>query len=188
MKSTSRSLYWHFKNLYTPSEIKSLNKNLLNNVSSLKDIAAEPVIKTADVKIIKAKAVPKLNRIFEAVHSANRQNFGFNLYSSITDRQTVVNYNVYSAKSKGEYAYHTDADYYNPVRDIKLTAILNLSTGPYEGGKFYLNPSGQEIPVPEINDYGALIIFPAWFLHKVTPVTKGKRISLSWWGEGPKFI
>jgi len=187
MKPAPRSLYWHFKDLYTPNEIKSLNKNLLDNVSSLKDIAAEEVIKTADVQIIRAKSVPALNRIFEAVHSANRQNFGFNLYSAGTDKQTTVNYNVYSSKSKGEYAYHTDDDYGNPVGATKLTAIFNLSMQSYEGGKFYLNPFGQEIMVSEINDPGSLIIFPSWFFHTVTPVTKGKRISLAWWAEGPKF-
>ena len=59
---------------------------------------------------------------------------------------------------------------------------------PYEGGKFYLNPFGAELEVAEMSQPGNMIIFPSWFHHKVTPVTKCKRITLSMWAQGPKFV
>jgi len=47
-----------------------------------------------------------------------------------------------------------------------------------------LKPAQSFVMTPEV---GKLLIFPSWFLHKVTPVTKGERISLSTWIKGPKF-
>ena len=34
-------------------------------------------------------------------------------------------------------------------------------------------------------DKGEIVIFPSWMLHKVTPVTKGKRKVIVGWGIGP---
>jgi len=188
MNYSPRSLYWYFKNLYSSEEIKILNEKIQKNVLPLKDNAADNVIKTAKVLIIDPKKIKELERMFESVYSANRQNFGFNLFSSINDKCVPLNYNVYDAKAKGEYKYHTDEAFRDPASDIKLTAILNLSMKSYTGGKFYLNPFGSEIPVPEFSGLGSMVIFPSWFFHKVTPVTKGTRITLTVWAKGPKFI
>tara|TARA_R100000306_G_scaffold57992_1_gene56319 strand:- start:167 stop:736 length:570 start_codon:yes stop_codon:yes gene_type:complete len=188
MKPASRYLYWCFKNLYTPKEIKILNKKIQRNLTnSVKDTPATYVVKTAKVKLVNPQKIPELNRTFESMHDANRQNFGFNLYSSINDKQTVLNYNIYDAKSKGEYAYHADFQYDHAVSDIKLTGLLNLSMESYEGGDLYINPFGREVLISELSQSGTLIVFPSWFLHKVAPITKGKRRSLALWAKGPKF-
>ena len=34
---------------------------------------------------------------------------------------------------------------------------------------------------------GTLIMFPSYMLHEVKPVTKGERITLTYWMVGPKF-
>jgi PKHD-type hydroxylase len=46
---------------------------------------------------------------------------------------------------------------------------------------------GKEFIVPEIKKSGNMIIFPSFFLHKVTPVIKGDRKTLTAWIAGPKF-
>ena len=187
INNPQRYLYWRFKDLYTPKEIKVLNKKIQQNLLELKDHAATNVVKTAQVSIFDPSKIKELDRIFECIYKANRNNFGFYLYDSINDKQLPLNYNVYDSKSKGEYKYHTDADYEHPLSDIKLTSILNLSLNSYTGGKFYINPFGEEMILPEIYTPGNMIIFPSWFFHKVTPVTKGKRISITIWSKGPKF-
>tara|TARA_R100001244_G_C5118782_1_gene122979 strand:- start:84 stop:650 length:567 start_codon:yes stop_codon:yes gene_type:complete len=188
MNNPERPLYWYFKNLYSSKEIKILNKKIKKNLLSLEDNPAIGVVKTAKVLMVNPQKIKELNRMFESLYDANRQNFGFNLFSSITDKYIPLNYNIYDAKVKGEYKYHADAAYQNPVLDIKLTGILNLSLESYTGGKFYLNPFGKEIVVPEFSESGDMVIFPAWFFHQVTPVTTGKRITLTIWAKGPKFI
>jgi|TARA_R100001244_G_scaffold121612_1_gene91243 predicted 2-oxoglutarate/Fe(II)-dependent dioxygenase YbiX len=187
INNPKRHLYWQFKDLYTPNEIKVLNKKIQNNLLDLKDNAATNVVKTAQVSIFDPFKIKELDRAFESIYKANRHNFGFYLFDSINDKQLPLNYNIYDSKSKGEYKYHTDAEYEHPSSDIKLTSILNLSSGPYTGGKFYINPFGEERIVPEISTPGNMVIFPSWFFHKVTPVTKGKRISITIWSKGPKF-
>jgi len=193
MKYTPRSLYWYFKNLYSSEEIKLLNEKIQKSVlpeqmKLLKGSGADDVVKTAKVLAIDPGKIKELERMFECVYSANRQNFGFNLFSSINDKGIPLNYNIYDAKVKGEYEYHTDETYRHPASDIKLTALLNLSMKPYRGGKFYLNPFGGEMLVPEFSEPGSMVVFPPWFFHKVTPVTKGKRITITVWARGPKFI
>ena len=41
--------------------------------------------------------------------------------------------------------------------------------------------------VPELKK-GAMILFPSFLLHKVSPVTKGTRNSLVGWVRGPNFV
>jgi len=188
MNYTPRSLCWHFKNLYSLKEIKILNEKIQKNVLPFKHDPADNVVKTVKVLIIDPRKIKELEKMFESMYSANVQNFGFNLFSSINNKCVPLNYNIYDAKVKGEYKYHTDEAYRHPTFDIKLTAILNLSMKSYTGGKFYLNPFGGEIPIPEFSGPGNMIIFPSWFFHKVTPVTKGQRITLTMWAKGPKFI
>ena len=187
MRYQLRSLYWFFKKLYSPKEIKLLNKKIKKNfVSVEKDFPANNVTKTANVSFVNTKKVEELKKAFDSAYNANKLNFGYNLFDS-NSPDFALNYNVYDSKVKGEYGYHADESYRSPVSDIKLTALLNLSMEPYEGGKFYLRPFGDEFVVPEFSEPGDMVVFPSGFLHKVAPVTKGKRISLAIWLKGPKF-
>ena len=67
--------------------------------------------------------------------------------------------------------------------DQKLTCILNLSEETYEGGDFHLITKDKLCEVSS----GEAIIFTSLIAHKVTPVTKGERITLTYWGEGPSW-
>ena len=178
----TRSLYWQYPPLYTGDEIKELNKKILDHV--LVDHKDEPasVAKTADVKVVQASLIKELELMRDSIIEANKFNFGYHIYPE----KLNMNYNVYSHTNKSEYDYHLDMVFENPASDIKLTAILNLSTESYTGGDFYLR-SSNELKIPELDSPGGLIIFPSFLLHRVTPVTQGTRITLSAWISGPKF-
>lgn len=181
-----RYIYWWFKNLFSIDEIKKLSKKIRNNIVNKNDNASSS-IKTAKVLAINPSPIKELDKFFKSIYDSNKDNFGFNLYDFSTEKQNHMNYNIYNSKHKAEYQYHTDGTYDHQASDIKLTAILNLSLKKYEGGDFYINPFGQEEIVDCIKTPGNLLIFPSYFLHKVTPVTKGERITLSTWIRGPKF-
>tara|TARA_R100000426_G_scaffold3936_1_gene6332 strand:+ start:476 stop:1033 length:558 start_codon:yes stop_codon:yes gene_type:complete len=183
---SNKYIYWWFKNLFTLNEIKKLNKKIKDNIVNKEDNASSAT-KTAKVLVINPSPIKELDKFFKSIYESNKDNFGFDLYDYSLEKQNHVNYNKYSSKDKAEYQYHTDGTYSHHASDIKLTAILNLSLNKYEGGDFYINPFGQEEVVDCIKTPGNLLIFPSWFLHKVTPVTKGERISLSTWIKGPKF-
>ena len=65
----------------------------------------------------------------------------------------------------------------------KLSIVIPLSSGEsYEGGGLLVKIGGKEISVPL--KQGCPIVFPSYILHKVTPVTKGKRFMLVGWMKG----
>ena len=67
--------------------------------------------------------------------------------------------------------------------DYKLTCILNLSEEQYEGGDFYLVINKEKI----IINPGDGICFTSLIAHKVTPITKGERRTLTYWAQGPSW-
>jgi len=178
-----RFLYWKFEKLYSEKEVDILNNEILQNIiSSSRDVPAEDVVKTADVKIIDSSKIELLGRMTDSIVEANKNNFGYNIYLE----KHHMNYNSYSHKNQGRYDYHLDMIYQNPASDIKLTAILNLSTETYDGGTFCIY-TGKESEISEIEIPGNMIIFPSFLLHKVKPVIRGTRKTLSVWVSGPKF-
>ena len=107
----------------------------------------------------------------------NRDVFGFDIYWDF--HLDTFNYNAYEIG--GEYGWHVDAKPEKTQEDSKLTCLLNLSEEPYEGGEFFCLPHEKEIKF----NSGVGIVFTSLIAHKVTPVTKGERITLTYWGTGP---
>jgi PKHD-type hydroxylase len=86
------------------------------------------------------------------------------------------------------YSWHSDYGLSNdPNHTRKLSATL-LVTDPseFEGGDLeFIDYHGKTVVAPRIK--GTMIIFDSRIPHRVTPVTKGKRISLVSWIFGPKL-
>ena len=82
------------------------------------------------------------------------------------------------------FNYNVKTDH---VSDIKLTGIVNISDEPYEGGEF-ITFDGNYEQISKIKNPGSSILLSHSILHKVNPVTKGIRKTLSYWLMGPKFI
>jgi len=141
--------------------------------------------KSATVKYIYWKKIKHLlGDVQDAVIDCNYNNFGFDL-NFLTD-SVAVNYNNYSSDNKEQYDWHMDFDLKRPLQDIKLTLLINVSTNNYEGGQFQLN-DGTEFIVPEFSKPGDMLLFRSHVLHRVLPITKGDRKTLSIFFEGPKF-
>jgi PKHD-type hydroxylase len=88
----------------------------------------------------------------------------------------------------GHYKWHSD---YGTSSDQRYTRKLSASlliTDPseYEGGDLELLDYHNNILQPP-QTKGTMIIFDSRIPHRVTPVTKGKRISLVTWMLGPKL-
>lgn len=66
----------------------------------------------------------------------------------------------------------------------KLSLVLQLSDpGDYEGCALEIR-AGSNIDVAPL-ERGAVIAFPAYVLHRVTPIRSGRRTSLVSWISGP---
>lgn len=176
--------YFYLKELYSKDEIHQFNLLLENIENHGDDLPADNVIKTADVKIVPMYSISgAMNKLNQHISNINAIIFGFHLFE--THNLEMINYNVYDSATQGQYDWHTDAAK-GEINDIKLTAILNLSEEEYEGGHFELFTNGP-VRITEIDTPGNVLIFPSFIPHRVTPVTKGKRITLSRWIVGPNW-
>jgi PKHD-type hydroxylase len=106
----------------------------------------------------------------------------------------------YSGDKKQHYTWHADD---GPIgtngqsrvdgKYRKLTTGVMLNDGSeYEGGQFeiynYTTPNNPKIiGTEEIKFQGTVINFPSFMLHRVRPVTKGTRYSLTTWYRGYPF-
>jgi PKHD-type hydroxylase len=115
---------------------------------------------------------------------ANKNAFGFDI-NYLLD----IQYTKYIAEENGKYDWHYDTFWANPTTyDRKLSIIIQLSdSADYEGGNFEIDPFHPQLPADKIREKGSVIVFPSFLSHRVTPVTKGERISLVSWIQGPKF-
>jgi len=68
----------------------------------------------------------------------------------------------------------------------KLCFIVQLSdSNSYEGGDVILHNTPAQ--TEGYRAQGSIIVFPSYWLHKVTPVTKGTRQSIVGWMHGHSF-
>lgn len=104
----------------------------------------------------------------------------------IIDGWEPFQYTEYDDSYKGHYDWHIDYGIKTPQQPLsrKLSFSLGISDkDDYEGGELLTKINHKE---PSIKlDKGEIVIFPSWMLHKVTPVTKGKRKVIVGWGIGP---
>jgi len=178
--------YWH-ASMFTVEQCKELNDNLIRDHAEceLFHNPAEGATKTANVRLAHWKDAKKyLGKLEEYARLINEQYFGFDMYTM--REMACVNFNQYHEENQGEYDWHYDG-HINEIYDTKLTVILNTSTEPYEGGKFELFLSGGPRHIHQLDNAGTLLIFPGWIPHRVTPVTKGTRSSISIWLTGPNI-
>ena len=181
-----KSVYWYWDDLLFQDQIKQINLICEKHYDPFhEDMAAENVVKTADVKIIKWKFLkPIMHNVLDTWIEKNKFTFGFDLFQ-ISDVD-LWNINTYDSKNNGEYDFHYDNSD-NNISDVKLTGIVNISDEPYEGGDLIFS-FPNEFTVPEIKNPGSSVLLRHGTLHKVSPVTKGIRKTLSYWLSGPRFI
>ena len=81
-------------------------------------------------------------------------------------------------------ARHSDWGGTNSKR--KLSVSIQLSDpDDYEGGDLELR-WGKD-PMKANREQSMITVFPSWTMHRVTPVTRGRRFSLVAWVSGPPF-
>ena len=123
-----------------------------------------------------------MDRIIDLVREANRDTFAFDLQSFSESAQVAR----YDSAREGHFDWHSDIGDGPLARQRKLTMVVQLSTPEeYEGGTLEVMPSAHVHQASTAR--GDATIFPSFLLHRVTPVTKGQRLSLTIWAHGPTF-
>ena len=177
--------YFFWDNLFSTQEIKNINSLLSRSKKEKEELSlkAKGSKKTSTVYRIKMKYLSKhLNKAVSKIIKNNQAHYGYDLFD--IDDEEELNYNIY--KQGEQYQWHIDADN-TKSSDIKLTALINISDDSFLGGDFYLLNSNSPLSVPELKNPGAMIIFNSFTLHKINPITKGTRKTITIFMKGPSF-
>jgi len=105
-------------------------------------------------------------------------------------------------EKNGYYSWHSDGGsdnhakyskentkwetYYDKVRKLSMTVNLSHEKD-YEGGDLLIKVNEQVITCKEAGSRGSIIVFPSFYQHKISPITKGVRNSLVMWTLGKPF-
>ena len=130
------------------------------------------------------------------VHRANKlAGWNFDIVDSEPCQFTIYNEGQY-------YGWHTDSSgwYYEKEKQNglirKLSVTVSLSDPEdYEGGllefdtRIHDEPDSKHyiVPCKQILPKGSICVFPSFTYHRVSPVTKGRRLSLVQWNLGPEW-
>ena len=120
-------------------------------------------------------------KIMDILRQCNNEFYKFEITSISEDLQ----YTEYDSAYEGHYDYHLDI---GPGCESsrKLSMTIQLSDeSEYEGGSLEFK-AGCETKFAS-KKKGTVVVFPSYLLHRVNPVTSGKRCSLVIWVEGPPF-
>ena len=173
--------------VFSAAELAAIEKHgdaLAHEKAELSGSAATDTIRVTRVAWFKRDAQTEsiYRRMEEAVLALNSRFFHYDL-SGLVDFQ----YAVYDGSESGHFDWHKDygrsygAEQQEPR---KLTVSLQLSED-YDGCELQARSGNAIDTAPKTR--GTLIAFPAYVLHRVTPITRGVRKSLVVWAAGPEF-
>ena len=123
--------------------------------------------------------------VYDLGIEANNKAYGFDVNSLETCQFTL-----YDSSNKGHYDWHTDTPWVtDSMFHRKVSVVIQLSDpADYEGGVLEIKDAKLDNEQREaMMQKGSVITFPSFAAHRVTPVTKGKRMSLIGWLLGAKF-
>ncbi len=115
------------------------------------------------------------------IRIANKSNWEYDLKRVESIQVTVYDEGCH-------YSWHSDYGTSTNSRFTrKLSASLLISDpNDYEGGDLeFINYHGETVVAPK--EKGTIIVFDSRIPHRVTPVKKGRRVSLVTWMYGPKL-
>jgi PKHD-type hydroxylase len=115
------------------------------------------------------------------IEQCNREYYNF----EITGLSEDLQYTEYEAEYEGYYDYHLDiGSGIESSRKLSITVQLS-DESEYEGGELEFVTGCEKKHASK--KQGDVIVFPSYLLHKVNPITRGKRCSLVTWIGGPPF-
>lgn len=122
------------------------------------------------------------DRMTSLVAAANRETFGLDLWGMDERLQFLE----YEAGERSFFDWHADRGRSGFAKTRKLSVSVQLSNpADYDGGVLEINLDGTPLTAPR--GQGTAIVFISTILHRVAPVTSGRRAALTAWFHGPHF-
>lgn len=120
------------------------------------------------------------SRVFSLAHAANAA-AGWNF--DLTGPHKALQLSCYEDVELGAFDWHLDLGAKQSALR-KVSVAIEIARAD-EGGVLQFRPGAHPYSVDL--QPGAAAVFPAYLPHRLTPVTKGKRLSLVSWICGPPF-
>jgi PKHD-type hydroxylase len=183
---TSPFAFW--EGAFTPAEldrIEALGEAMAPAKATL--FGGTETDEYADIRVTQTAWIPPsletkwlYDRMQGAVRTINDQVWQFDLRGFSEHFQ----YAVYHGNEGGHFDWHVDQG--DLTQSRKLSLSLQLSDpSEYDGCELQLQGGRRTEIAPK--QRGALIAFPSYVLHRVTPITRGTRKALVVWTTGPRF-
>ncbi len=178
--------YYWFENGFTADELSDIEELTKTIEFQTANVGQHNVV-TSDHRKSKIKWCPQTDsfkwvydKLQNMIFEANEMMWKMN----ITHMREEIQYTEYYDNNSGGYEWHMDCGKgIQNQRKISVTVQLS-DPDEYEGGDLQFN-IGKEITAPR--GKGNVVIFPSFFLHRVTPVTKGTRKSFVLWVGGEPY-
>lgn len=176
-------------NAFAPDELAQLiafGDSLTAETATVKSGDPNRAIRQ-DIRITQTAWIPPAaetkwiyDRIQRVARSLNDRTYQFDLSGFSENLQ----YTIYHGTEGGHYDWHVD---HGPLRvQRKFSISVQLSDpSDYEGCNLEFQAGNKIETAPRT--LGAVIGFPSYVLHRVTPCTKGTRKALVAWTTGPKL-
>ena len=184
--------FYYYKNVFNDEMIAALEKMVYTHytfskgrtgVAELGNDTDSYETNNRDIAYIKPEAHSQwlYELLFPLALEANEKLFHFDI-DIVTD---PIHYVIYP-EDGGHLDWHMDTGAFG-VNKRKLAMTVQLSDpSEYDGGDFEIWFGGKEsMVVPR--EKGDVIIFPAFCMHRVKPITRGTRKCLVFWTGGRPF-
>lgn len=182
--------YYYFEKAFSQEEIRRIH-GLADQVDFIQ-ATTENDDGTEELETVRKSSIKWLpknedsfwlyNKVGEMAMEANDNMYKFDL----TNFREEFQYTIYP-KDAGHYDWHMDIGGSGLLTQRKLSCTIELSEhgADYEGGKLQANLGRGITEMPQ--GAGTAVFFPSFFVHRVTPVTKGVRKSLVLWMGGHHY-
>tara|TARA_R100001086_G_scaffold177693_1_gene98256 strand:+ start:63 stop:647 length:585 start_codon:yes stop_codon:yes gene_type:complete len=129
-----------------------------------------------------ANAIPIYKVIEEWMKRINLNYFGY-------DNVQVLEKGQFAEYRRGEfYNWHMDSEvnmnFMPLVRKISMGILLN-DPNEFKGGEFEFYPGSTAKDFKALSKRGHGVFFASFLIHRVKPITKGNRKTLTMWFGGP---
>ena len=181
--------FYYYKNVFNDQMINNLTQMVESNykfskgktgVEELGNSTDSYETNNRDIAYINPEPHSKwlYDTLFPLALEANEKIFHFDI-DIVTD---PIHYVVYP-EDGGHLDWHMDTGAMG-VNKRKLAMTVQLSDpSEYEGGDFEIWFGGKEAQIVP-REKGDVIIFPAFCMHRVRPITRGQRKCLVFWTGG----
>jgi PKHD-type hydroxylase len=176
-------------NAFTPAELGMLTAfgdGLAAENATVKSGDPDGAIRQ-DIRITQTAWMPPspqsqwiYDRVQRVARSLNDRSYQFDLRGFSENLQ----YTIYNGTEGGHYDWHVDQGPLKVQRKFSISVQLS-DPSDYEGCNLEFQAGNKIETAPRT--FGAVIAFPSYVLHRVTPCTRGTRKALVAWTTGPKL-